>query len=69
MIVESDQELLIELEGCGELDHHLPHTLQELGEDRGRLTHIPRQVTIPEHTQSGGQTHKVTTENITLASK
>ena len=33
MIVESDQELLVELEGRGELNHHLPHTLKELGED------------------------------------
>ena len=52
MIMKGDQELLIELEGRGELDHHLPHTLQELGEDGGRLTHIPSQVTIPEHKHS-----------------
>lgn len=52
VIVESDQELLVELEGRWELDHHLPHTLQELGEDWGRLAHIPRQVTIPKHKHS-----------------
>ena len=33
VIVESDQELLVELKGCGELYHHLPHTLKELGKD------------------------------------
>ena len=48
MIVESDKELFVELKGCGELYHHLPHTLQELGEDGGSLTNITSQVTIPE---------------------
>lgn len=31
--MERDEEVLIELEGSGQLHHDLPHTLQELRED------------------------------------
>ncbi len=48
MIVDRDQELLIELEGGGELDHRLPHTVQELSEDWGELPIVGRQVAVPE---------------------
>lgn len=38
VVVEGDKELLVELESRRELNHHLPHTLQELGENGRRLT-------------------------------
>lgn len=47
MVVESDEEVLIELKGRGELEHDLPDTVQELGEDWGGLSNLPCQMTTP----------------------
>ena len=33
MVMEGDKKVLVELECCGELDHDLPHAVQELSED------------------------------------
>ena len=58
VIVESNQELLVELKGCGKLYHHLPHTLEELGKDGRGLTHVPSQVTVPERKTQKHETSK-----------
>ena len=47
MVMEGEQEVLVELEGGWELDHHLPHTVQELGEDGGRLSGVSSQMAVP----------------------
>ena len=47
MVMEGNQEVLVELKSCGKLDHNLPHTVQELCENWGRLTDITSQVTTP----------------------
>lgn len=40
MMVEGDEEVLVELEGRGKLHHDLPHTVQELCEDRRCLFNV-----------------------------
>lgn len=44
MIVNGDEEFLSELKRTGQLLHQLPHTLQELGDDRRRLLRVSNQV-------------------------
>ena len=45
--MQGEQEVLVELEGGGELEHHLPHTLQELREDGRGVSGVSSQVPIP----------------------
>ena len=45
--MQRKQEVLVELEGSGELHHDLPHTLQELGEDGGGVPGVSGQVPTP----------------------
>jgi len=40
VIVQGEQEPLVELERAWELARHLPHSLQELGEDGRRLLRV-----------------------------
>lgn len=47
MCVYGDEEALIELKGTWELLRQLPHTLQELIDDRRHLFRISIQVSIP----------------------
>lgn len=44
---DGDEEMLIELKGTWELLRQLPHTLQELIDDRRLLLRIAVQVSIP----------------------
>ena len=47
VVVEDDEEVLIKLEGRGKLEHHLPHTVQELRKNGGRVPTVPSKVTTP----------------------
>lgn len=49
--VYGDEEALVELKGTWELLGQLPHTLQELVDDRRHLFRIPVQVSVPAGTQ------------------
>lgn len=45
--MDGHQELLVELEGGGELDQRLPDTVQELSEDWRKVPTVSREVTAP----------------------
>ncbi len=47
VVVNGDEEMLVELESRGKLNHQLPNTIQELSEDWGCLSSISGQVTTP----------------------
>lgn len=49
--VYGDEEALVELKGTWELLGQLPHTLQELVDDRRHLFRISVQVSVPAGTQ------------------
>lgn len=51
MCVNGDEEAFVELKGTGELLRQLPHTFQELVNDRRHLFRISVQVSIPAGTQ------------------
>lgn len=50
MRADGDEEMLIELKGTWELLRQLPHTLQELIDDRRLLLRIAVQVSVPAGT-------------------
>lgn len=54
MCVYGDEEALIELKGTWELLRELPHTLQELIDDRRHLFRISVQVGVPARSQHMG---------------
>ena len=47
VIMEGDEEVLVELKRCWELDHDLPDTVQELCENWRGFPNLPCQVTTP----------------------
>ena len=51
MVVERNQEVLVELEGGGHLHHHLPHALQELGEDGAGFLLLYHRMATPGQTE------------------
>lgn len=62
MGVDGHQEALVELEGAGELLRQLPHTLQELVQDRGHLLRVAVQVGVPAEGHTLRATRRVLTE-------
>ena len=51
VVVERNQEVLVELEGGGHLHHHLPHALQELGEDGAGFLLLHHHMATPGQTE------------------